>query len=454
MAVVETHTIRIQADVSQFEAALRRLEQKLEQSTRKMQGSMAGLADKLEQNFARVEIKLDILRENFQAIEAQANKAGNAIGRAIELAGELSGSKGVAVAGKAVGMLSLTSEFEEKLAEFFAKNPKELLARFGTLERRAGLLKSGPDEARAAKDIAAIRGDQQLIISAIELQANALRTKLRNLIGTDPEVKAKSTPQILAEADLQAVLKVLREIKELTNNPVLREQIETSPILVPSPQQSGAFEQRLTELSGLFDELIGKAETFGATLDRALDDATQRAPGADGFQPSGVGFGGSQGGGQFTLASFAGASPFGGAGRDGLDRGLADTGGRVEDLSAGFLELTQAAGGFEDQGGSLVELLARSNALFGEQSGLLGQLTAQAPVLGGELAALFEEGAEAGRVFAEVADAVGASLLDAFEGAIARGESLSDVLKGLAIDMAEIVLKSAGNALLGSILGG
>jgi hypothetical protein len=44
--------------------------------------------------------------------------------------------------------------------------------------------------------------------------------------------------------------------------------------------------------------------------------------------------------------------------------------------------------------------------------------------------------------------------VDAFEGAIERGESLSDVLKGLALDMAEIALKAAGNALLESILGG
>ncbi len=49
---------------------------------------------------------------------------------------------------------------------------------------------------------------------------------------------------------------------------------------------------------------------------------------------------------------------------------------------------------------------------------------------------------------------LGQSFLDAFEGAIQRGESLSDVLKGLALDMAEIALKTAGNALLESILGG
>ncbi len=205
------------------------------------------------------------------------------------------------------------------------------------------------------------------------------------------------------------------------------------------------------------DESEPDGSRDGALFRRASFDRAASLDGAapvDGVGLDGVGFDGSQGGGQFTLASFAGASPFGGAGLDGLDRGLADAGGRVQDLSAGFMELTQAASGFEAQGGSLVELLVRSNALLGEQSGLLGQLSAQAPVLGGELAALFEQGAEAGRVFGQVADAVGASLLDAFEGAIERGESLSDVLKGLALDMAEIALKAAGNALLESILGG
>ena len=192
-----------------------------------------------------------------------------------------------------------------------------------------------------------------------------------------------------------------------------------------------------TELERCLQQLCDRLDSFGQDIpfDRAAA--------------------GSGNGGQFTFASFDPAgSAFGGAGRDGFDRGLADTGSRVEDLSTGFMKLTQAAGGFETQGGSLAELLARTNLLFGEQSELLGQLTAQAPVLGGELAALFEEGSQEGRVFAEVTDAVGASLLDAFEGAIQRGESLSDVLKGLALDMAEIALKAAGNAFLESILGG
>ncbi len=98
--------------------------------------------------------------------------------------------------------------------------------------------------------------------------------------------------------------------------------------------------------------------------------------------------------------------------------------------------------------------MIRSNLLFGEQAGLLDGLRGLVPELGREVTTLFEEGSQEGRAFAEVTDAVGASLLDAFDGAIERGESFSDVLKGLALDLAEIALKSAGNSLLESILGG
>ena len=111
-------------------------------------------------------------------------------------------------------------------------------------------------------------------------------------------------------------------------------------------------------------------------------------------------------GARFRRASFDGAAPLDGAGLDGLDRELADAGFRVQDLSAGFVELTEATGGFEAQGGALVAFLTQSNALLGEQSGLLGQLTAQAPALGGEFS----------------------TLLDAFKGAAFEGKSFREVL--------------------------
>ncbi len=42
---------------------------------------------------------------------------------------------------------------------------------------------------------------------------------------------------------------------------------------------------------------------------------------------------------------------------------------------------------------------------------------------------------------------LGQSFLDAFEGAIERGESFSDVLKGLALDLARLAAQRGANAL-------
>ena len=103
---------------------------------------------------------------------------------------------------------------------------------------------------------------------------------------------------------------------------------------------------------------------------------------------------------------------------------------------------------------ALGEQLIRSNLLFGEQSGLLGQLTAQAPEFGGVFATLLERTGQEAGTLNDAVGLLGQGFVDAFEGAIQRGESLSDVLKGLALDLAEIALKTAGNAVLDAILGG
>ena len=135
----------------------------------------------------------------------------------------------------------------------------------------------------------------------------------------------------------------------------------------------------------------------------------------------------------------------GGAGLDRLDRELTDAGSRVEDLSTGFGELTQAAGGLEAQGGALAELLGRTNVLFGEQSGLLGELGVQLPELGREFTTLLERTSQEAGTLNDVVEEVGRSFLDAFEGAIQRGESLSGVLKGLALDVARLAAQRGAN---------
>ena len=151
--------------------------------------------------------------------------------------------------------------------------------------------------------------------------------------------------------------------------------------------------------------------------------------------------------------TFAGVG-LAGAGLGGLDRDLADAGRRVEDLSTGFVELTQAAGDFETQGGALAELVGRTNVLFGEQSGLLGELGAQVPELGDAFTTLLERTSQEAETLNDAVGVLGQSFLDAFEGAIQRGESLSDVLKGLALDLARLAAQRGGDALFGGLLGG
>jgi phage-related minor tail protein len=76
------------------------------------------------------------------------------------------------------------------------------------------------------------------------------------------------------------------------------------------------------------------------------------------------------------------------------------------------------------------------------------------PEFGGVFATLLERTNQEAGTLNDAVGVLGRGFVDAFEGAIQRGESLSDVLKGLALDLAEIALKTAGNALLESILGG
>jgi hypothetical protein len=169
----------------------------------------------------------------------------------------------------------------------------------------------------------------------------------------------------------------------------------------------------------------------------------------DGLRPGRVGFDphGSMDGGQVLRAAF------GGPGADGLGRELADAGFRVQDLSTGFTELAEATGGYQARARALVLVLAQSNARYAEQSGLLGQLRAQVPELGGSFGAFLERTGREAETLNAAVGVLGQSFVSAFEGAIARGEDFGDVLKGLALDLAEIALRTAGNALLEGILG-
>ena len=113
--------------------------------------------------------------------------------------------------------------------------------------------------------------------------------------------------------------------------------------------------------------------------------------------------------------------------------------------------------GFEAQGGSLAELLARSNALFGEQAGLLDGLRGRLPELGRAFATLFEAGSQDGRALNDVIERLGGTFIDASQGAAFEGKSLRQVLKGIIDDIlviSQLPGQGGGGSLFGDILGG
>jgi hypothetical protein len=462
MPEIETLFVRIEADLSAFKRGLR----EAGRETR-------AFANEANRAFADVGTALDL--SPFRKELAQSERAASQAAERM--------SKAFAKVGKAQHQAAL------KALEKFggAAGALVLVSPQGVIETPAGSTDAPEDEGRIVRTITgAIQGAPLLIpllllpgINVTLLSILALMTagagigaaaaNADALFGGDSQ-KSRTLDEVIKRLDeiiaqekqskenLQNVtgLEPKRSLEEIQKS-IDALTAQRDALLEQQRQAQEAAAARTQEFLRTFTELSDCLRQLCARIDE-LAPAPSGAAGEGGVRPDGVGFDphASMGGGQVIPASFdPAASPLGGgAGPSGLDRELADTGWQVDDLTAGFMDLTQAAGGFEAQGGALVAFLTQSNALLGEQSGLLGQLSAQAPVLGGELATMFEEGSEAGRVFAEVADAVGASLLDAFEGAIARGESLSDVLKGLALDMAEIALKAAGNALLSSILGG
>jgi hypothetical protein len=127
-----------------------------------------------------------------------------------------------------------------------------------------------------------------------------------------------------------------------------------------------------------------------------------------------------------------------------LDESLGET-------AQSYARLNEEAGRFEAQGGSLTELLDATNDRFGLQAGLLGSLQRQVPELAEAMTGFFGETTEGVARLDGAVQAVGDRFLDAFEGAIRRGESLSDVIKGLGVDLAELALSDIKT---GGLLGG
>ncbi len=219
----------------------------------------------------------------------------------------------------------------------------------------------------------------------------------------------------------------------------------------------------LVELQRLFGDAASQNQEFLTAFTELSDCLRQLCARIDELAPVPSGGRSQEGalsggaGDDLVFGGAGGDSLFGGAGLREFQRQTIEAGGPLDDLTTGFVELTQAAGGFEALGGSLAERLIRSNALLGEQSGLLGQLTAQAPELGRAFATLFEEGAEDGRALNDVIERLGGTLIDAFQGAAFEGKSFREVLKGIIDDIlviSQLPGQGGGGSLFGDLLGG
>ena len=155
---------------------------------------------------------------------------------------------------------------------------------------------------------------------------------------------------------------------------------------------------------------------------------------------------------------------------DGLGRPLTDDnisprflgstsrlGGNAGDATRRFIELNAEVERLEALTGPLATGLAETNTQLGSQAERLRGLGVLLPDIARQLVDVFDSGTLGAERLDSAVRAVGDRFLDAFEGAIRRGESLGDVLKSLARDLANLALnqvKTGGISGLFDILGG
>ena len=140
---------------------------------------------------------------------------------------------------------------------------------------------------------------------------------------------------------------------------------------------------------------------------------------------------------------------FGGAGSDAAGGSLSRLGGNAEAAAQSIGKLTQQGKQFEALAGAMADRVAETNVQLGGQADLLTAVGGLLPDIGRQLIEVFDSGTEGAEDLDRAVAAVGKRFLDAFEGAIRRGESLGDVLKSLARDLAELALQEVKTGLFG-----
>ncbi len=382
-----------------LDRALARLEQSIEASAKKFKASLTRITGTLEtrfgsldKNFERLEVKLDRTSKSLVAIAGQIKETENSLSLLVD--GILKIIQGDLIeGGRKIFSAAEPTQERKKQWELQNQDPNQLLNDFKYGERQVASLNSGGDPASNKGYIDEIRDEQQLIWSALKTRARAIRSEIERMQSI-PEIgsEQKDIEGIKrAEQSLRDVLEVLKKIGEFAISDELQKNLdERPPIPDMLPQQHGAL------------------ETSPGALQLARD------------------------GGEFTDAR-----------SDTLRDTLRELGVTVEDTEGSVSGLADAVGRFVDQGGSLNALVAATNDGLQGQSTLLGIIRGQVPELGQSLTGLFSETSAGAESLDRRVAALGEQFLDAFEGAILRGEDLGDVLKGLGLDLAELALQEA-----------
>ncbi len=128
-------------------------------------------------------------------------------------------------------------------------------------------------------------------------------------------------------------------------------------------------------------------------------------------------------------------------------------GAKAEVAAQGFEELNAQGKQFEALAGTMADRVADTNTQLAGQADWLTTVGGLLPGVGQQITDLFATGVAGAEDLDRAVAAMDERLIDAFEGAILRGESLSGVFKGLARDLAELALNEVKTNGFGGLLG-
>ena len=409
MAQNEAGSTAASADRGSLDAAIRQIEKSIDNSAKKLDASLIGIAGVLVTNFKsledyliRWEIKLDRAVKALVAIEAKSKETESSLVLFMEGIDQFLRGERVEGGRKMYSALYERRGDEEMIGSFRRDDPDQLLDRFKKNEGDIAKLKVGGITEAEKILIEDIRHEQELILVALKRNAEAFRSLIESYegISSNPGQLKNGSELMRARDGFDAARRVVESIEKLGTGLRIPEIIDRGrPELDQSSQQTGA--------------------RGASPLDHQV--ATAGGP---------------------TI--YPGSDP--------AERSLERHAEKLDETAQGYVTLTEVVDRFTAQGGSLTAVVEGINGGLDLQSAIVGVLRREIPDLAEAVTGFFGESIEGAEDLDRAVEAMGTSFLDAFEGAIVRGESLSDVLKGLGQDLLGLALNEVKTTGISGIL--